>query len=88
VAFSPLTRIRSAKPDLLFAGWERGFLSPVLCAQTGSGRGPRIFTHFRRLPEHSKARIDRPFASNLQVPADPRQSDDGQGKEAGGAYKN
>lgn len=67
---SQLTRIRSNKADVIYTGWLEPAVSSIVRANREIDAAPNLFSQSVTCSGMQRAGVDRPFASNLNVPAD------------------
>ncbi|MEH2563597.1 ABC transporter substrate-binding protein [Bradyrhizobium sp. AZCC 2289] len=66
---APLTRIRSAKPDILFIGWGPDQLAPIVRTNKEVDAAPAFFSYATPCTSVQKVGLDRPYGANTVVGA-------------------
>ena len=65
-----LTRIRSAKADVMYTGWLEPAVASIVRTNREIDAAPNLYSQSVTCTGMQRAGVDRPFASNLNVPAD------------------
>jgi len=66
---APLTRIRAAKPDILFIGWSPDQIAPIVRTNKEINAAPAYFSYATTCSAIQKAGLDRPYGANTLVGA-------------------